>query len=81
MDICDVRNVFMWCSIINGVLLIFIFLLFSLMRDFIYQMHSKLFPISEDAFNVIIYSFISLYKILFIVFNLVPFLACSIVMQ
>jgi hypothetical protein len=46
--------------------------------DWVYQIHSKWFSISRDAFNVAIYSFIGLYKILIIMFNLVPWIALSI---
>ena len=79
MDIITVRAFFMWCSIINGALLVLSFLICSLAGDWIYGMHSKWFPISREAFNVAIYSFIGLYKIFFWVFNLVPYIACAIV--
>ena len=79
MDIITVRAFFMWCSIINGALLVLSFLICSLAGDWIYGMHSKWFPISREAFNVAIYSFIGLYKIFFCVFNLVPYIACAIV--
>jgi hypothetical protein len=79
MDIMTIRAFFMWCSIINGGLLVFSFLICAFAGDLVYQMHSKLFPISRDAFNVAIYSFIGLYKIFFWVFNLVPYIACAIV--
>ena len=79
MDIYTVENFFMWCSIINGFILVLCFLIFVLMGDFVYRMHSRLFPISKEAFNIIFYSFIGLYKMLFWVFNLVPFLAAAIV--
>ena len=42
-------------------------------------MHSKLFPISREAFDLTIYGFIGLYKIVFVTFNLVPYLALQIV--
>ncbi len=81
MDIYTARTFFMWCSIINGSLLVFSFLICAFMGDFAYRMHSKLFPISREAFNIAIYSFIGLFKIFVLVFNLVPFLAASIAGQ
>jgi len=72
------KDFFMWCSIINGSILILSFLICAFAGDFVYRMQSKLFPISREAFNVIIYCFIGLYKIFFMVFNLVPFLAFAI---
>ena len=72
------KDFFMWCSIINGSILILTFLMCAFAGDWVYRMQSKFFPISREAFNMIIYCFIGLYKILFIVFNLVPFLAFAI---
>ena len=79
MDIDSVRGFFMWCTIINAGVLIFTFLMCISMADFIYKMHSKLYPISREAFNVAIYSFMGIYKLFVIVFNLVPFIALAIV--
>jgi len=78
MDIIVVKTFFMWCSIINGVLLIFSFLVCAYAGDWIYGIHSKWFPISREAFNVAIYCFIGLFKIFVLVFNLIPWIACAI---
>jgi len=75
MDIQILTKFFMWCSIINGALLILSALLLTFMQDFIYSLHSKWFHIPRETFSVIIYSFLGGYKILFIVFNLVPYVA------
>jgi len=72
------QDFFMWCSIINGSLLILSFLICAFAGDWVYRMQSKFFPISRETFNVAIYSFFGLYKIFFWVFNLVPFLAFAI---
>ena len=79
MDITTIRAFFMWCTIINGALLVFSFLMTASAGDWIYQMHSKWYPISRETFNVAIYSFIGLYKIFFIALNLVPYVALVIV--
>jgi len=78
MDMMTIRVFFMWCTIINGALLILSFLICAFAGDLVYKTHSILFPMSRDAFNVAAYSFIGLYKIFFWVFNLVPYIACSI---
>jgi len=72
------QDFFMWCSIINGSLLILSFLICAFAGDWVYRMQSKFFPISRETFNVAIYSFFGLYKIFFWFFNLVPFLAFAI---
>lgn len=78
MSIATVRTFFMWCTIMNGGILILSTLLLVGARDLVYRMHSKWFPMPRDAFNVVIYSFIGLYKILFFVFNVIPYLALVI---
>jgi hypothetical protein len=79
MDIITVRAFFMWSTIINVLLLVFSSLICTFAGDWVYGKHSKWFPISREAFNVAIYSFIGLFKILILVFNIVPWIACVIV--
>lgn len=73
------EDFFMWCSIINGSILVLMFLMCAFAGDFIYRIHSKLFPIPKETFNTIIYCFLGIYKLFFMFFNLVPFLAFAII--
>ncbi|NQT13687.1 MAG: hypothetical protein HQ582_13120 [Planctomycetes bacterium] len=79
MDIATAREFFMWCTILNGGLLIVSSLICALAGDWVYAKHSQWYPIPREAFNVVIYSLIGLFKILFLVFNLAPYLALVIV--
>jgi len=79
MDIQILTNFFMWCSIINGGVLILWTLLFIIMPDLIYRIQSKWFPLPRETFNTVIYSFLGLFKLLFLVFNIVPFIALLII--
>jgi hypothetical protein len=78
MDIQTVREFFMWCTILNVVLLLLSFLICISARDWIYQMHSRWFPMSRETFNVTLYSFLGAYKMLFWVFNAIPYIALLI---
>ena len=78
MDIIVVKTLLMWCTIINVLLLSISFMFCAFAGEWVYGMHSKWFPISREAFNVAIYSFLGLFKILVLVFNLVPYIACVI---
>lgn len=69
----------MWCTIINGVLLVFWTAMCILAADVLYRMHSKWFSISRETFNVVIYSFLTLAELVFLVFNVVPYVALLIV--
>jgi hypothetical protein len=79
MDIDCIRAFFMWCTILNVALLLLSSLFCICAGDWIYRIHSKLFSISKETFNVMIYSFLALYKLLVIVFILIPYLALLIV--
>jgi len=79
MDIHTLSAFFKWCSIINGVLLILTVLMIMLSPNFVYSMQSHFFAISREAFDETIYELIGLYKILFLVFNLVPYVALRII--
>lgn len=79
MDIAAVRAFFMWCTILNGGLLILSSLIYIFAGDWAYRMHSKFYPISRDTFNVVMYSFVGLFKIFVLIFNLVPYIALVIV--
>ena len=78
MDIQTVQQFLMWCTIINGGLLIVSSLIFAAAGGLIYQIHSTFFPMSRETFNVAIYSILGVYKILFIALNLVPYVALVI---
>ncbi|MDO9542140.1 MAG: hypothetical protein Q7J98_07440 [Kiritimatiellia bacterium] len=69
---------FMWCTIINYGLLILMSLILISAGDWIHRLHSKWFPMPKETFNVVIYSFLGVYKIGVIIFNLVPFVALLI---
>jgi len=69
----------MWCTIINGGFLI-LWTAFSVFTpDLLYRTQSKWFPIPRETFNMVIYSLLGLYKILFLVFNVGPFVALLII--
>ena len=79
MDIQTVTTFFMWCTIMNGVLLVFWSTIFILFPDLVCRIQSKWFPIPRETFNVVLYSFLGLFKIIFLAFNVMPYLALLIV--
>lgn len=78
MDVQLITKFFMWCTILNFAILMLVFVLYVFGRDSIYKIHGKLFSISRETFNIIFYSSIGLYKILFFVFNVVPWVVLEI---
>jgi len=79
MDIQTLTRFFMWCTVINGSLLIFWVTICLLDPDLVYRTQRRWFPISRETFDVVIYAFLGLFKIFFLFFNVVPFLALLIV--
>ena len=79
MDIQTLTSFFMWCTIMNGALLVLWTTMLVLAPDLVYRMQSKWFPITRETFDVVIYSFLGLFKIVFLVFNVVPYVALLIV--
>ena len=75
MDIQSLGTFFMWCTVINGSILILWTLFFLLAPDLVYRIQNRWFPIHRETYNAVMYAFLGLFKMLFLVFNLVPYLA------
>lgn len=79
MDIQTLTNFFMWCMIINISIFIFWTVFLIAAPDFTYRLQTKFFPLKRETFDVIIYAFLATFKILFLFFNLVPYVALRII--
>ena len=79
MDLQTLTTFFMWCTILNLGLLILTTIMCIFFADFSYRMNHRLFSISREAFNVVIISFLGLFKLFVIVFNIVPYIALLII--
>ena len=79
MNIYELRSLFLWCTIFNAALLLLTFVIYVIAGGWIYRMHSRWFPMSRDAFNVAFYAFLGAMKLIVWMFNLVPYLALSII--
>ncbi|MFT5665318.1 MAG: hypothetical protein ACI9JR_002726 [Gammaproteobacteria bacterium] len=72
---------FGWMTAVNVGLLILFSLLLGLMKDSISAIHGKMFSVSEDELKTIYIKYLANYKILILVFNLVPYIALKIMAQ
>ena len=79
MSIEQVREVLAWCTGINFGILFFWWLMFMLAHDFVYRLHTKWFNIPPAEFDAIHYKAMAYYKLAIFLFNLVPFIALTIV--
>jgi len=79
MDIQTLTSFFMWCTIINAGFLLFLALIFMLAPNMVYRLQSIFINITRETFDIVFYSFIGFFKIMFLVFSLVPWIALLII--
>ena len=79
MDIQTLTSFFMWCTIINLCVYLVWVAFLIILPDFVYNIQSRFFPISRETFNTVIYSFLGVFKIFFLVFNVTPYVALLII--
>jgi len=70
---------FMWMTIINVAALTLSFFLIMPLKKVMCRVHAKLFGIPEQSVATAAYAYMGIYKILVIVFNIVPYIALEIV--
>lgn len=79
MSLEVLRNILLWCTIINyGILLVW-FLFFMRSRDWIQRLHGRWFRLSSEQFDILHYGGMAVYKIGIMLLNLVPYVALCIV--
>ena len=81
MAIETVREILGWCTVLNFAMFFVSVVVMTVARGWVYKMHGDWWRISEQQFNVTIYGFLGLYKVMIIVFNLVPYVAVVIAMR
>ena len=80
MNIAQLADFFFWCSVINGCILTLWIVLMMFAPDIVYRTQYRWFPLSKEVFAETMYRFLGLYKLLFLMFNLVPWLALKLTM-
>jgi hypothetical protein len=78
MNIETLRAFFMWCTIIDGAILVLWTAVLASAPGWVYRMHGRWFPMSREAFNIVMYAFLGAFKLLILAFNVVPFVALTL---
>ena len=73
------RELFAWMTVINLGLFMWTAIMCMTARKYIQHKHGKWFGLSPEAINACLYGFLGLYKIVFIVFVLVPWIALTLI--
>ena len=74
MDIQQLTDFFMWSTVINVGIFIYWIAWVLLAPELVYKIQSRFFPIDRENYNRIMYFFLGFYKVLIIVFMLIPYL-------
>ncbi len=75
----DALHILIWCTVINYAMLLIWFGVFTFAHDWIYRLHSRWFKLSVETYDTLNYAGMGIYKLLIIVFNLVPLIALHFV--
>lgn len=79
MDLDRLQEFLLWSLLVNaGIYIISLVGVLSL-RRFLWKIHAKLFGVSEETVNKVVYLYLAFYKLLLIVFNLVPWIAIQLI--
>lgn len=79
MDIQRLKSFFLWCTILDGAILLLWTVVWTFAPDWLFGVQSRWFPLPKEAFMVAMYAFVGMFKILFLIFNVVPLIALAII--
>ena len=78
MTMETLKAFFMWCTVLNLGLLVFSAIMCTRAKGLIQRIHGKMFDLKPEAINAFIYGYLGVYKIMFIIFCLVPWIVLCI---
>ena len=77
MTISALAHFFLICTILNVFILIISSAVALFGQERIYEKHGKRFKMERERFNGILYSYLAAYKLVVFAFNVVPYIALS----
>ncbi|PTB84819.1 hypothetical protein C9927_01635 [Pseudidiomarina aestuarii] len=75
------KEVLLWCWVVNYGVLALWFVVLTAFRERLYNLHGKWFPLSRESFDQMHYMSMAIYKVLVIVFFLVPWIVMEFVIR
>ena len=79
MTLADFATILGWCTLINLGLLALSTLLLMILRGPVTSIHAVMFGIPKDTLNTFYFLYLAVYKLLIVVFNLVPYLVLRLI--
>lgn len=77
MNIETLKDFFMWSAVINFAILLLWILMIGFAKETFYKLQSYWFPMPKEKLIVCNYVMYGLFKLIILVFNLVPFIVLS----
>lgn len=81
IDIHSVTVFLGWCSILNIAVLAFSFLFISVFKDITINVHAKLTGVNSNDLPKLYFHYIGTYKMVTLVFNIVPYFALKLMVS
>jgi hypothetical protein len=69
----------LWCTILNYLVLLLWFIVFSLAHDWMFKLHGRWFRLTAAQFDALHYGGMAVYKVGILLLNLVPYIVLNIV--
>jgi len=81
MTLFSLQSFLGWCSILNIGLLMFWIVILAIAPDLVFRTQRRWFPMSREVHGVVMYGMLGLFKLLVLVFNVIPYIAIRLVNQ
>jgi membrane protein YdbS with pleckstrin-like domain len=79
MSLDQLTELLMWMTVVNVVVLVLSSVLVMVLRNTMCRAHAKLFGIKEDEVALVAYGYLGVYRLLVLVFNIVPYVSLQFV--
>lgn len=79
MEVITLEEIFRWMTIINLILYTWTAVMCATAKGWIQRVHGKMFGLAPETINAFLYGYLGFYKVIFIVFVLVPWLTLLII--
>lgn len=76
----EITEFFAWCSLINISILCFTTLFITLFKNFVVNVHAKMFSIDSSQLPKLYFKYLANYKVAILIFNLVPYIALKLML-
>ena len=79
MEVITLKEVFTWMVVVNLILYAWTAVMCATAKGWIQRVHGKMFGLPPETINAFLYGYLGFYKVVFIVFVLVPWITFMII--